>query len=299
VDYYGDNDPGVCAWLRELIATGELPAGEVDERDIGEVRPEEVRGYRACHFFAGIGGWPYALHLAGWPADRSVWTASCPCQSFSSAGKRKGTDDERHLWPVLSALVRECRPHVVFGEQVASKLGYEWLDGVRADLESQGYAVGAADLAAAGVGAPHIRQRLFWVANAHGRGWHEPAVHLQPGRPRQAIPDAAGASVACRVDDATSTGCEGNRSGPLQRHRVVVASESGIVTDPWRPFALIPCRDGKWRRVPGSPTGPEPGLHPLAHGLPGRVGLLRGYGNAIVPQVAAAFVRAVRETLGF
>ncbi|KKK66801.1 hypothetical protein LCGC14_2960470, partial [marine sediment metagenome] len=76
-----------------------------------------------------------------------------------------GHADERHLWPAFYDLIAECRPPVVLGEQVASKDGREWLAGVRADLEALGYAVGAADLCAACVGAPHIRQRLWWVAN--------------------------------------------------------------------------------------------------------------------------------------
>src|SRR5690606_9334954 len=94
---------------------------------------------------------------------------SCPCQPFSSAGKRQGERDKRHLWPEFYRLIKECNPPVVFGEQVASPLGRKWLAGVRADLEALGYAVGAADLCAAGVNAPHIRQRLYWVADTNGK----------------------------------------------------------------------------------------------------------------------------------
>ena len=114
-----------------------------------------------CHFFAGIGVWSYALRLAGWPDNRPVWTGSCPCQPFSSAGKGAGFTDERHLWPEFFRLIRECRPATVFGEQVASKDGLAWLDLVQNSLESAGYACGALDTCAAGVGAPHIRQRLY------------------------------------------------------------------------------------------------------------------------------------------
>ena len=91
--YYNDADPAACAWLRELIAGGLLPAGEVDERSILEVEPADLRGFAQCHFFAGIGGWPYALRLAGVAGDLSVWTGSPPCQPFSQAGQRKGQDD--------------------------------------------------------------------------------------------------------------------------------------------------------------------------------------------------------------
>ena len=164
MNYYNDIDSFSAAWLRELIADGLIPNGDVDERSIADIEPADLRGYTQCHFFAGIGGWSRALRLAGWPDDRPVWTGSCPCQPFSIAGKGAGFDDERHLWPAFFALIAECRPPAVFGEQVASKLGREWLAGVRLDLEALGYAVGCADLCAASVGAPHIRQRLFWVA---------------------------------------------------------------------------------------------------------------------------------------
>ena len=157
---YNDNDPYVCEWLRNLIAAGHLPEGTVDERSITELDPTELEG--DCHFFAGIGGWPLALRWADWTGP--VWTGSCPCQPFSTAGKHKGETDERHLWPAFLALIAECRPATIFGEQVSGKAGYRWLDGVRADLEREGYRVGSADLPAACVGAPHIRQRLWWVA---------------------------------------------------------------------------------------------------------------------------------------
>lgn len=164
--YYNENDPFAVAWLRNLIADGLIAKGEVDERDIRDVRPSDLAGYTQCHFFAGIGVWSYALRQAGWPDDRPVWTGSCPCQPFSAAGKRKGTADERHLWPSWFHLISQCRPSAIFGEQVASKDGLTWLDLVSSDLEGAGYTIGAADTCAAGFGAPHIRQRLYWVADS-------------------------------------------------------------------------------------------------------------------------------------
>ncbi|WP_394027795.1 DNA cytosine methyltransferase [Desulfovibrio falkowii] len=128
--------------------------------------PSDLAGFTQCHFFAGIGVWSYALRQAGWPDDRSVWTGSCPCQPFSSAGKGKGFADERHLWPDFYRLISQCRPTTCFGEQVASKDGLAWLDLVQTDLESSGYAFGAVDSCCASFGAPHIRQRLYWVADA-------------------------------------------------------------------------------------------------------------------------------------
>ena len=194
--YYNELDPFAAAWLRELIADGLIADGDVDERSIVDVRPDDLAGYDQHHFFAGIGGWSYALRLAGWPDDREVWTGSCPCQPFSSAGKQEGTADKRHLWPTFFTLIAQCRPSTIFGEQVTSKLGREWLSGVRAEMETLEYAVGAADLCAASVGAPHIRQRLWWVGHAdragsQGRGFNA-AKHAD-----QLSPWASGEFISC------------------------------------------------------------------------------------------------------
>lgn len=315
--YYNDNDPYVAAWLRNLIAAGHLPDGDVDERSITEVRAGDVAGYTQVHFFAGIGGWPLALQLAGWPSTRPVWTGSCPCQPFSAAGKRRGEADERHLWPEFRRLIAECGPDVVFGEQVASDDGRRWLAGVRADLEDLGYGVGAVDLCAAGVGAPHIRQRLYWVGDASGSGRFGSRVYLRAGESRDAI------------DDARGTGSSGGgladtdgwqpRDGGLQRggehglqpsngraagrlanaeytigrseyeaHGNASGRDRSRRRSPWRDFYLVACGDGRTRRI-------GTGVQPLAHGVPARVGRLRAYGNAIIPQLAAEFVRAYME----
>lgn len=166
--YYNENDSAAAAWLRELIKQNLIAPGIVDERSIEDIKPDELRPFIQCHFFAGIGVWSYALRQAGWPDDRPVWTGSCPCQPFSAAGKGGGFNDERHLWPAWEYLIAQRRPEIIYGEQVASKDGLAWLDTVQTDLEGSGYAVGANDLCAAGVGAPHIRQRLFFVAEGVG-----------------------------------------------------------------------------------------------------------------------------------
>jgi len=166
---YNEIEPFAVKWLGNLSAEGHIAEGKIDARSIRELGPDVVRGFAQVHFFAGIGIWSHALRLAGWPDSRPVWTGSCPCQPFSTAGKRAGTADERHLWPEWFRLIRECRPAVVFGEQVASPDGLAWLDAVCADLEGAGYAVGAADLCAEGGGAPHLRQRLYFVAIATGQ----------------------------------------------------------------------------------------------------------------------------------
>jgi len=323
MNYYNEFDPKAAAWLRELIRAGQIPNGTVDERSISDVTPDDLVGFTQCHFFAGIAGWPLALKLAGVPDDFPLWTGSCPCQPFSVAGAGLGTADPRHLWPQFRRLIGECNPSTVFGEQVASKAGRVWLAGVRADLENMGYGVGAADLCAASVGAPHIRQRLFWgasrVADAkHPERWSEHQEHSEahgwdgprrgsnslrlahtPGRGlgiNGSTPGGAGHADECGevggVVHSQRPGLEGhpghgddrNEPGRHGAQPGRSTAEAGAVGH-WARAALIPCRDGKSRRV-------EPGTFPLAHGVPHRVVKLRGYGNAIVPQVAAEFVRA-------
>ncbi|HBU7548604.1 TPA: DNA cytosine methyltransferase [Klebsiella aerogenes] len=164
--YYNEIDPFAAQWLRNLIAAGHIAPGEVDERSIEDVTPDDLRGFTQCHFFAGIGAWSHSLRLAGWPDDKPVWTGSCPCQPFSAAGKGDGFADERHLWPHFFHLISERRPQHVFGEQVASGNANTWFDLVQADLEGVGYAFGLVPFTSAGIGAPHIRERAYWVANA-------------------------------------------------------------------------------------------------------------------------------------
>ena len=219
-----------------------------------------------------------------------------PCQPLSSAGQRRGHADERHLWPAFYRLIAECRPATIFGEQVASKDGREWLAGVRADLEALGYAVGAADLCAAGVGAPHIRQRLFWVADTADKWCGErrglaapeanriPEISRQGDRLRVTGSDRATGGLG-DADDTNQPSLTSFPCGPI----AVIRGRM-----PWSDAEWLPCLDGKARRI-------EPGIQPLADGLSAaldglgpisRVGALRGAGNAIVPQVAAEFIAA-------
>lgn len=242
LNYYNDFEPFVCGWLTNLISAGHLPQGDVDGRSICDIEPGELRGYRQCHFFAGIGGWPYALQLAGWPEDKEIWTGSCPCQPFSAAGKRKALQDERDLWPAFFRLVAECRPEHIFGEQVESAIADGWLDRICDDLGGEGYTVRAAVLPACSVGAPHRRYRLFWVATANHRG----------ERIQRFVQGAVSGQRAF-------SWCENVRSVEDLRLRSDV---------------------------------PQPLIRSYSDGFPSGMECVRAYGNAIVPQVAAEFIRA-------
>ena len=325
--YYNDSDPAACAWLRDLIAAGHLPAGEVDERSILDVEPSDLRGFTQCHFFAGIGGWPHALRLAGVAEDRPVWTGSPPCQPFSQAGQRKGQNDDRHLAPAFLRLVAACRPDLVFGEQVASAavLGpsgrtaataaegtadWAWFDALATDLEAASYAVAAADLPAACIGAPHIRQRLFFGAVSlgaaagglgHGLGARSQGRRGMSGGADQRAAGAAGLAGGLADADGRIAGhgelqrgrqyrCQPQDGGADRLVECAAPTGTGATDGIWRDPDWLRCRDGRWRPV-------EPGTFPLADGIPGRMGLPRGYGNAIVPPLAAEFVTAFLECL--
>jgi DNA (cytosine-5)-methyltransferase 1 len=367
IAYYNEFDPPTAQWLRELIKAGLIAPGYVDERSITDVRADDLVGYTQWHFFAGIGGWSRALRLAGWPDDRPVLTGSPPCQPFSTAGKQLGKLDERHLAPHFLALVAAIRPPWVFGEQVAAAVNKDaWLDDLLDALENEGYATGAAVSPACGVGAAHIRQRLWFTArlgNAidtglegharHGDNSDEPGrLDAQPGGP---VATAGGDGGLAHSDqqqrngrgnsgetgrgefadersdggmgDAISGGRQ-SQSTHLREHGERVESTgreqvagfeassdvlgkqptTGPTNSLWRAADWLLCRDGKWRPV-------EPGTFPLVDGLPrgvvpsgdpgsaeyanntaeARVMRLRGYGNAIVPQMAAEIIRAALD----
>ena len=307
--YYNENDPFAAQWLRNLIGAGLIAPGDVDERSIEDVRPGDLAGYTQCHFFAGIGGWSYALRLAGWADDRPVWTGSCPCQPFSAAGAGKAFSDERHLWPDWFSLIEECGPTAVFGEQVEKAVGWGWLDLVFSDLEKALYACGATVLPACSVGAPHIRNRLFFVAHSYGAGkcgqsrsegnaqaareseaWFEDGERLRRGKhgqqPQNCSAELLGDARSARLERRTERDL---RSSRRRKEGRSIASASALHAA-WSNIEWLDCTDGKARPV-------EPGTFPLAHGLPARMGRLRGYGNAISPQVAAQFIIAAREAI--
>jgi len=370
--YYNEFDPKAAAWLRELIKRGLIADGVVDERSILDVVADDLLGFTQCHFFAGIGGWSYALRLAGWQDDWPVWTGSPPCQPFSAAGQQKGQADDRHLAPHFAALVAAGRPPILFGEQVASSAVFgkvakragggageppewAWIDDLSDRLEAAHYAVGAADIPAAGVGAPHIRQRTFFgavaleglddtagarpvatragsesearnearlrgpergrtdggladadegergrVADGEGRqhdgaatGWQQGDREPERGGSGVGMADSDSATGWQNAgsplgDEAADGGAGRLRGEPDADHRPAGHGEdrrSSADHGGWTDADWLFCRDGKWRPV-------EPGTFPLASGVSARVVRLRGYGNAIVPQAAAKFVKA-------
>lgn len=334
--YYNEFDNNAADWLENLILSGDLPDGVVDRRSIVDVQPSDLHGFNACHFFAGVGGWPLALRMAGVPDDFRVWTGSPPCQPFSNAGKQKGRSDDRHLAPVWCRLVKECRPSILFGEQVENAIKKHWLDDLYDQLEMADYAVGSAVLPGGIIGAPHRRERIMFGAHrldvpdsdvedwgafvrqfgqtAGGQVEEWPDV-TQPWEPWRATHD-----VLRSLADANGIGREGIGADrhPERREGQDVGSHrlrggTGIQDDhaahymPWGVVDWVCGGDGKWRPI-------EPGLAPLVNGFseivgPGKSEILRlaranknirlkGYGNAIIPALAAEFIRAFILAIG-
>lgn len=307
--YYNEFDPYAAQWLRNLIHAGHIAPGFVDDRSITDVKPEDLEGFTQCHFFAGIGVWSLALRGAGWADDQAVWTGSCPCQPFSAAGNQLGTADVRHLAPVWLRLIKERRPASLFGEQVAAAIGKHWLDDLFTELENQGYACGAAVLPACGVGAPHIRQRLWFGASRLADSDLLERPLTLPKRCNQrvqgerqqgtsAVTGCGGAGGLVYTDDQRLQRV-GADNYPVRREEQNVRpsglcdgtgsiSAAGKTKGFWRNAEWLSCKDGKFRPV-------EPGTFPLVNGSASRVGRLRAYGNAVNAQAAQAFLTAFME----
>lgn len=355
MNYYNEFDPNAASWLRELIAQKLIPIGEIDVRSIADVSHTDLKGFNQCHFFAGIGGWSYALKIGGIPDDYPMWTGSCPCQPFSTAGNRKGKHDERHLWPVFFELIRQCRPPIVLGEQVAAAIAHGWLDDLCDDLEGEGYETRAQVLPACSIGTPHKRDRLYWLAHSKsqriGRGRTEGLGSARTaagerkysnGEPVKSVTGSATGGVAdtnkCHaiesnrcVDGSENGETLGNRenfavawksgrasadvlclcyteydgqsSDTFGRSFEQIETKSGMLEFEGSNTEWVLCRDEKYRPI-------KSGIEPLVNGIPrgmvygsdssispsstqeARIIRLKGYGNAIVPQVAAAFIES-------
>lgn len=331
--WYNEIEPSAVAWLRSLMRHDLIPFGYIDTRPIQEVKPADLEGFTQCHFFAGIGTWAYSARKAGWPNDRPIWTASCPCQPFSNTGKREGFDDPRDLWPHLFSLVRVCRPADVMGEQVSGSLGYDWLDRVYDDLEAEGYAPRSRDIPACAVNSPQQRNRIYWIAGRTGA-----MADDQGGERRAGTRESRGGEIdGALPSDSHAHSDVANREGDGRREsrpeRSLFGDDLDTLTQSDASVAMgdsnsegLPLGEGEPgdpREELSAPVGTndstvwrfyeehdwtlchdekwrrtQRGTSLLVNGTPGRIPMWRGLGNAIHAGLAEEVVRAWLESEG-
>ncbi|MBK5933353.1 DNA methyltransferase [Rhodovulum imhoffii] len=252
-----------------------------------------------------------------WRGAVDIVTAGYPCQPFSVAGKRRGADDPRHLWPHVARIICEVEPPFVFLENVAHHLRLGFPE-VASGLVGMGYRLAAGLFTAAEVGAPHRRERLFILAHRERDHLADPARLLgdalerrEPDGDDAALADATrrrqqghaepdeqsqrdGAPAQRRVhalrcdadvDDADGAGSQGRGDEPREHAGERAAWPPGPGdADGWRAFL---------RHAPDV----EPAVRRGADGLAHRVDRLRLCGNGVVPLVAAHALRTLAAEL--
>jgi DNA (cytosine-5)-methyltransferase 1 len=196
-----------------------------------------------------------------------------PCQPFSCAGKRRGKDDDRYLWPEMLRIIREVKPSWVVAENVGGLLTQEnglVFENCIVDMEKEGYEVQPLIIPACAVGAPHRRDRVWIIANYDAKRckkqcWTEPAKT-----------ENCGVECDCSYDSNTNISDRNWRIGNVQMGRNGSQAEDE---------KNIHSRGDQWIT--------EPSVGRVANGIPHRVDRLRGLGNAIVPQVAYQIFKAI------
>lgn len=240
-----------------------------------------------------------------------VLTGGFPCQPYSVAGKRRGAEDDRALWPEMRRVIAEVRPRWVLGENVTGIIRLE-LDAVLSDLEALGYTCWPLVIPAVGTDAPHRRDRVWIVAHADSEGestlsvdgdtrcgelGQAPLAHAESSARRRIASREAGQSAlsgeavahagierCAHPDQEVQAGRdEPEHGGEHAAHADRAGREEQRRTQPARAQHPSPQCGCRWT--------PEPPVGRVAHGLPHRVDRLRGLGNAIVPQVAYQIMR--------
>jgi len=201
-------------------------------------------------------------------------TGGFPCQPYSVAGKRKGKEDDRNLWPEMFRVISEVRPAWIIGENVANLQNFLEFEHICTDLESIEYEVQPLIIPAAGVGARHRRDRIWILAYSKRDGWRR-----------------------------RNNGNEKRQKGTLQIKGSCTGYKSKLLADTTEQGLEGEITKGK---LPGEQSGlsakcgwqywsTEPNVGRVAHGISARVDRLKSLGNAIVPQVAAVIMQAIKE----
>jgi len=236
-----------------------------------------------------------------------ILSGGFPCQPFSVAGKQKGTEDERHLWPEMLRVIGECQPRWIVGENVRGLVS--WSDGLvfetcYSDLENLGYSVQSFIIPACATGAPHRRDRVWIVAhsdnfrttrNAPNADNEERNGRCSPSERERQEAEQRGDRIfsaaarlskkrdASNTDSATRTSERINRQGKGE----FIRRSSNTIPGGWEEFPTV------------TPVcGGDDGLPKELDGITvskWRRESIKGYGNAIVPQVAHRIFESIKE----
>jgi DNA (cytosine-5)-methyltransferase 1 len=243
--------------------------------------------------------WPYAelkkditaTDFTAWNGYIDILTGGFPCQPYSAAGKRQGTEDDRHLWPEMLRAIREIEPTFVVGENVSGIVNWNGgmvFEEVQADLEAEGYEVQALLLPASGINAPHHRERCFFVAYATSNNHR--SNQCESGKWTSEIFQPTGRSLQA---DATNTSNQRlqrseEQRGIGKRKKKRNQQFAGLLQSDWQNFPTQPPVCG---RDDGLPTE----LDGITFSK-WRKESIKGAGNAVVPQLVYEIFKAIELT---
>ena len=222
-----------------------------------------------------------------------IITGGYPCQPFSVAGKQKGVEDKRHLWPEYFRLIKECRPTWVIGENVSGhiKLG---LDSVIEDLESEGYATRTFSISASSIGANHKRERIWVVAHRKKNVANAYGVNDAIGRVDRTIQETGGSgNIDERGSGTNANGFSQSSKNETLDSAITNSNIIGTQVQTKRQFTTEQMFGSKssqsWWKT-------EPNVGRVVNGVPNRVDRLKALGNSLIPQIPFYIGQTILKT---